>query len=371
MNFEHWQRIVIKVGSALIAPTNAGCSSKYLLSIANFIMQCRSSGIQVVLVSSGSIAAGAHLFNRNEESKNANNIVIKKAMAAAGQSEMMATWDKLFDFPTAQVLLTHADLRKRDRYESIRDTIDTLLENGILPIVNENDAVTTDKLKVGDNDNLSAMVATAANADTLIICSDIEGLFTSNPQLNKDAKLVSDVYQINDEIYAMAGGATSSVGTGGMKTKIEAAEKAVSHGIDTYIVNGFKKESFQSLLAGSNPGTHFFPHKDPMLDGVHWMRHTTRALGELIVGNQYKIGTNEATDLLVADDLLSVNGDFSSGDIVLLRKHNGDKLAKVKTNYSSCLLNFVADSDNQDFSEELDKTQAPIISKQYIALMES
>jgi len=371
VNFEHWQRIVIKVGSALIAPTNAGCSSKYLLSIANFIMQCRSSGIQVVLVSSGSIAAGAHLFNRNEESKNANNIVIKKAMAAAGQSEMMATWDKLFDFPTAQVLLTHADLRKRDRYESIRDTIDTLLENGILPIVNENDAVTTDKLKVGDNDNLSAMVATAANADTLIICSDIEGLFTSNPQLNKDAKLVSDVYQINNEIYAMAGGATSSVGTGGMKTKIEAAEKAVSHGIDTYIVNGFKKESFQSLLAGGNPGTRFFSHKDPMLDGVHWMRHTTRALGELIVGNQYKIGTNEANDLLVADDLLSVNGDFSSGDIVLLRKHNGDKLAKVKTNYSSCLLNFVADSDNQDFSEQLDKTLAPIISKQYIALMES
>ena len=367
MNFENWQRIVIKVGSALIAPTKNGCSSLYLLSIANFIVQCRLSGIQVVLVSSGSIAAGAHLFNNNK----ADSIVIKKAMAAAGQSEMMATWDKLFDFPSAQLLLTHADLRNRVRYESIRDTIDMLLDNDILPIINENDAVTTDKLKVGDNDNLSAMVATAANADALIICSDIDGLFEENPELNANAELVSEVYQINDEIYAMAGDTTSDVGTGGMKTKIQAAEKAVSHGIDTYIVNGFKEQSFHTLLTGGNPGTHFFPHKDPMLDGVHWMRHTTRAQGELIVGNQYEISSNEAADLLVADDLVRVNGDFASGDIVLLRKNNGDKLAKVKTNYSSCLLNFVADSDNQDFSEELDKTQEPIISKQYIALMES
>ncbi len=371
MNFEKGQRIVIKVGSALIAPSKAGCSSQYLLSIANFIAQCRLSGIQVVLVSSGSIAAGARLFNNNSVNKDVNNIVIKKAMAAAGQSEMMATWDELFDFPSAQLLLTHADLRNRVRYESIRDTIETLLDNDILPIVNENDAVTTDKLKVGDNDNLSAMVATAANADALIICSDIDGLFEENPQLNKDAKLIADVYKIDDDIYAMAGGATSAVGTGGMKTKIQAAEKAVSHGIDTFIVNGFKEESFQTLLMGGNPGTHFYPYKAPMLDGVHWMRHTTRAQGELIVSDQYEISTNETSDLLLADDLISVNGDFSSGDIVMLRKDNGDEVAKVKTNYSSCLLNFVADSDNQDFSEQLDKTQDPIISKQYIALMET
>ncbi len=371
MNIKQWQRIVIKVGSALIAPAKTGCSSQYLLSIANFIIQCRLSGIQVVLVSSGSIAAGAHLLKTNTQNSDAANIVIKKAMAAAGQSEMMATWDELFDFPAAQLLLTHADLRNRVRYESIRDTIETLLDNDILPIINENDAVTTDKLKVGDNDNLSAMVASAAHADALIICSDIDGLYEENPHINKDAKLIADVYQIDDDIYAMAGGATSDVGTGGMKTKIQAAEKAVSHGIDTYIVNGFKEQSFQTLLANGNPGTHFYSHKSPMLDGVHWMRHTTRAQGELIVGNQYDITDNETSDLLLAEDLLSVNGDFSSGDIVMLRKDNGDKLAKVKTNYSSCLLNFVADSDNQDFSEQLDKTQEPIISKQYIALMES
>jgi len=202
MNRSNWKRIVVKVGSALIAPNRQGCSSHYLLSIAQFIVRCRMQGIQVVLVSSGSVAAGAHLFP--EETK--KNIAIKKAMAAAGQTEMMATWDKLFDFPSAQVLLTHADLRDRERYVSIRETLDSLLDHGVLPIVNENDTVTTDKLKVGDNDNLSAMVATAADADALIICSDVDGLYDKNPHKHDDAKLLSWVDKIDESIYAMAGG---------------------------------------------------------------------------------------------------------------------------------------------------------------------
>ena len=153
MSHPNWKRVVIKVGSALISPNQQGCSSHYLLSIAQFIVRCRANGTQVVLVSSGSVAAGAHLFPEQEKS----DIAVKKAMAAAGQTEMIATWDRLFDFPSAQMLLTHADLRDRERYVSIRETIFSLLDNNILPIVNENDTVTTDKLKVGDNDNLSAM----------------------------------------------------------------------------------------------------------------------------------------------------------------------------------------------------------------------
>ena len=167
----------------------------------------------------------------------------------------------------------------------------------------------------------------------------------------------------------MAGGATSAVGTGGMKTKIQAAEKAVSHGIDTYILNGFKETGFNAFLAGENPGTHFFPHKKPMLDGIHWMRHTTRVQGELIVNNQYEIESNQVADLLVMDDIIDVKGNFSSGDTILLRKDNGEELAKVKTNYSSCLLNYVSGSDNNDFSEQIDKTDDPILSKQYVAIM--
>lgn len=358
MNKQNWNRIVIKVGSALIAPNNDGCSSQYLLSIANFIVRCRMSGIQVVLVSSGSVAAGSHLFTNNSNS----SMTIKKAMAAAGQSEMMATWDRLFDFSTAQLLLTHADLRDRDRYVSVRDTIDALLDNGMLPIVNENDAVTTDKLKVGDNDNLSAMVATAAKADVLIICSDINGLYTSNPNIDEDAKLVGDVHKIDSSIYIMASGATSSVGTGGMITKIEAAEKAVSRGIDTFIVNGFVESTFNELLKGNNPGTHFHPYKEPLQDQQHWIRHTTKEQGELIVDDQFSI-EKDSDELLKPQDLLEVEGEFSAGDVVLLRKNNGDKLAKVKTNFSSCLLNFVASQDNEQIWEQLDNTDESILSE--------
>jgi glutamate 5-kinase len=364
-----WKRIVIKVGSALIAPNQNGCSSHYLLGIAQFVLRCKAMGIEVVLVSSGSVAAGAHLFNAQEENTKPS-IAVKKAMAAAGQMEMMATWDRLFDFPTAQILVTHGDLRDRERYVSIKETIFSLLENGILPILNENDTVTTDKLKVGDNDNLSAMVAAAADADTLIICSDVDGLYDSNPHENPDAKLIASVPDITDEIFSMAGGATSAVGTGGMKTKIQAAEKAVAHGIDTYVVNGFTVQTFNTLLNGKNPGTHFSPDKKPMNDHLHWMTHTSTAQGELVVQNDFDTELDGDSEQLTSSEIIAVNGDFAVGDTILVRKDDGTRLAKAKSNYSSCLLSFITEQDDQDFANKFQDTTGPIISDSNIALLE-
>lgn len=375
MSLVSWKRIVIKVGSALIAPNQNRCSSRYLLGIAQFIVRCKSIGIEVVLVSSGSVAAGAHLFSdiehqekRHEEKR--PTLAVKKAMAAAGQMEMMATWDRLFDFPTAQILVTHGDLRDRERYVSIKETIFSLLENGILPILNENDTVTTDKLKVGDNDNLSAMVAGAADADTLIICSDVDGLYNANPHENPEAKLLSSVADIDDNIFAMAGGATSLVGTGGMKTKIEAAKKAVAHGIDTYIVNGFTEQTFNALLAGRNPGTHFAPDKKPMKEHLHWMTHTSTAQGEVVVENDFNAELEGDSEQLTSNEIVAVNGDFGVGDTILVRKDNGTRLAKAKSNYSSCLLNFIAEQDDQAFASKFQSTTGPIISDNNIALLE-
>ncbi|MDM7859900.1 glutamate 5-kinase [Alteromonas sp. ASW11-36] len=365
MDNTHWKRIVIKCGSALIAPEKNGCSSHYLLSIAHFILRCRERGIDVVLVSSGSVAAGAHLFNEEEQT-----LAVKKAMAAAGQTEMMATWDKLFDFATAQVLLTHADLRNRDRYENIRSTIDTLVNNGILPIVNENDTITTDKLKVGDNDNLSAMVAAAFDADALIICSDVDGLYDKNPHKHDDAKLLSWVTNIDESIYAIAGDAVSSVGTGGMKTKIQAAEKATSHGIDTFIVNGFTELSFNQLLQGKNPGTHFQPLAKPLSDHQHWMTHTTRAQGELVVEDHFDMQDEEHNEPLTGAALKEVKGQFNVGDTVLVRKDDGTKIAKARSNYSSCLLSFIAEQENPEYADEFQKTTGPILSENNIAILE-
>ena len=362
----HWKRIVVKVGSALIAPHKKGCSSRFLLGIAQFIANCRAQGCQVVLVSSGSVAAGWHRF----PGVTSPDVSTKKAMAAAGQADMMATWDKLFDFPSAQLLVTHGDLRDRERYISIKDTVFSLLKHGLLPIINENDAVTTDKLKVGDNDNLSAMVAAAADADALIICSDVKGLYTKNPNLHDDAKLIKQVTDINADIYAMAGGATSDVGTGGMRTKIQAAEKAISHGIETVIVDGFDSNTFNQLLKGQNPGTLFTPFEHPMQEHLHWMTHTSQAQGELIVENDFDADLEQQNTQLTSDDVVAIKGNFSVGDTVLVRKGDGTKLAKAKSNYSSCLLNFIAEQDDRDFANDIQQKTGPIISGKNIAILE-
>ena len=248
MSFPNTKRLVIKVGSALIAPEKQGCSTQYLSNIAHFIHACTERGIQVILVSSGSVAAGNHLFDTEQPTTS-----MKKAMAAAGQTNMMAVWDELLSMPLAQILLTHGDLCDRERYLSIKETIESLLDNNIMPIINENDTVTSDEIKVGDNDNLSAMAAAAIDADTLIMCTDVSGLYNKNPNQHHDAFLINEVPEITPFVYQMAGGAVSNTGTGGMKTKIEAAEKATAHGISTYIINGFNASSFTSLTCWRKP----------------------------------------------------------------------------------------------------------------------
>lgn len=367
MKNHQWKRITLKVGSALIAPDRKGCSSRYLLHIAKFILQCRDMGIQVILVSSGSVAAGAHFFGNIEKP----SLAIKKAMAAAGQNEMMASWDRFFDFPSAQILLTHGDLQDRERYDSVRETIFALLEHGILPVINENDTVTTDELKVGDNDNLSAMVAAAADADALIICSDVDGLFDKNPHTHADAKLIKEVCNIGYDIFAMAGGAhVNGVGTGGMKTKIEAAEKATSHGIRTYIVNGFKESSFELMINGLNPGTVFTAYARPMQENLHWMTHTSKAQGELVVESNFDHPLDENSDQITSNEVVEVRGDFSAGDTILVRSDDGKHLAKAEVNYSSCLLSFINDHDGGEDGNEFQHQTGPVISDKNIAVLD-
>lgn len=364
-NKKIWNRIVLKVGSALIAPDKNGCSSRYLLGIAEFIVKCRMRGIQVLLVSSGSVAAGSTSFDTSKE----RSIAVKKAMAAKGQMEMMASWDRLFDFDVAQLLITQGDLQIHERYESIRETAFELLNNNILPIVNENDAVTSDEQKVGDNDNLSAMIAAAVDADCLIICSDVDGLYTDNPNTNPEATLLKEVVSIDSKIMAMASGPDNAVGTGGMRTKLEAAEKATSSGILTYIVNGLKTESFNQLLKSNNPGTKFLPFKRPLDDRTHWMTHTSKARGEIIVLNQVAEQANG--DCLDFDykDIVNVVGEFSNGDTVLVRTEKGKQLAKATSQHSSCTLNFMLNKDI-DTSAITSVDEHPIISEETLVILE-
>ena len=273
-----FNRAVIKVGSALVAPDANGCSGKYVAAIANFINQCQLAGKEIILVSSGSVAAGRTLIHHGSPIP---SIPTKQAMASVGQMQMMANWQKHITSPCSQLLITHADLKNRQRYINIKNTLRVLIENNILPIFNENDTVATDELKVGDNDNLAALVALVSEADCLIILSDIDGVYNADPRTNPDAVMFDEIPKITQEIYAMAGSTTNVIATGGMKTKIQAADKATENGIDTYIINGKKTEVFNKLLKGENPGTRFIAQQAATKAKQQWLKHTLKSAGKI------------------------------------------------------------------------------------------
>jgi glutamate 5-kinase len=313
VNLNNWDRIVIKIGSALIAPDGEAVSGQYLLAIAHFITECRKLGKEVILVSSGSVAAGRLTVNSGD---NVPTIAQKQAMAAVGQMKMMANWQRFFDFPCAQMLLTHGDLRDRRRYVNIKNTLRELLANNILPVVNENDTVATQEIKVGDNDNLAALVALVSEADALLICSDIDGLFDKDPNKHTDAKLIPEVDKIDDSIYALAGGTTNKLATGGMLTKIQAAEKATTQGINTLIINGFNRHSFDALLKGEPNGTLFKATNAKIKAKKHWLRHTLKAQGQVIIDNGAVNAIKNRGASLLSSGIVAIKNQWVKGEAV-------------------------------------------------------
>ncbi len=248
-----WQRIVIKVGSSLIAPSGNGCSSQACLAIAHFIQQCLQANKQVIVVSSGSVAAGRNRMQQHAQL----SLAQKQAMAAVGQCQVINHWQRFFDIPVGQILLTHDDFNHEKRRTNALNTLEELLQLNALPIINENDSVATEELKIGDNDNLAANVATLIKADLLLLCSDVDGLYSANPRTCSEARFISEVSQITSEVYEVAGGAHHQYATGGMRTKIQAAEKATKAGINTLITNGQNGRRLSDLLEGMNIGTLF------------------------------------------------------------------------------------------------------------------
>jgi glutamate 5-kinase len=329
MNFK---RVVIKVGSALIAPDENGCSGEYLLAIARFITECHKVNIEVILVSSGSVAAGRQLIQHGSPIP---SIPIKQAMASVGQMQMMANWQRFFDVPCSQLLITHGDLQDRQRYINIKNTLRILLENNILPIVNENDTVATDELKFGDNDNLAALVALVSDADCLMILSDVDGVYNKDPRGNSDAVMFTEIKEITDEIYAMAGNTTNPIATGGMKTKIQAAAKTIENGVDTYILNGSNSDIFEKLLKGENPGTHFIASQDVRKAKKHWLKYTLKSNGKIFLDQGAVDALVKKGASLLPSGIKHSVGVFVSGDPVdIINAHTKQHIAKGISQYS-------------------------------------
>jgi glutamate 5-kinase len=311
MRYQDCNRIVLKIGSALIAPSGTGCSTQYTLPIARFIHQSQQDGKSVILVSSGSVAAGRQHI---KHSGNRPSLAQKQAMAAVGQNAMMANWMRYFDQPCAQILITHADLENRESYLNIRNTINELLANDVLPIVNENDSVATEELKVGDNDRLAAMVAILTEADVLMIASDVNGLFSADPKSNSDAVHIPLVDTIDESILAKAGGTSNHLATGGMKTKIDAAIKATSHGIDTLLFEGSAPANLEGFVCGEKLGTHFLAKSEELTARKHWVKHTLKAKGQILVDQGAVNALLDKGASLLSVGICGTNGRFEKGD---------------------------------------------------------
>ncbi|GAA0813354.1 glutamate 5-kinase [Colwellia sp. D2M02] len=356
MNFN---RAVIKVGSALVAPSKDGCSGKYTLAIAQFITKCQQQGKEIILVSSGGVAAGRNLIQHGSPEL---SVSTKKAMASVGQMQMMANWQRFFDKPCSQILITQDDLADRERFISIQRTIQIHLDNNILPIVNENDTVITNMLAIGDNDNLAALVAQACEADCLFILSDIDGLFNKDPNAHPDAELIPVIDKITDDIYSMAGTSRNPIATGGMKTKIEAAEKAIEHGIHTYIINGTKSEVFASVLENKNPGTRFTAHTNIITAKKHWLKHTLKSQGQINLDKGAVNALINKGASLLPSGIKSVHYAFEAGDAIELIDDQTNKvIAKGICAYNHHDLKRIIGKQSDDISDILGHDEGDVI----------
>lgn len=250
-------RVVIKVGTSTLTHQNGNINIRKIENLCKVISDLKNSGLEIIFVSSGAIAMGVGKLGL---SKKPEDIPSKQACAAIGQCELMYTYDKLFqeyNHTVAQMLMTGADFENEERHTNFDNTLNRLLEFGVLPIVNENDTIATSEIKVGDNDTLSAIVATSAKADLLILLSDIDGLYTADPHKVSDASLIPVVTEINDEIRNLAGAAGTARGTGGMVTKLHAAEICMDAGIDMMIANGSNPNVLYDIFDGKSVGTRF------------------------------------------------------------------------------------------------------------------
>ena len=348
------KRIVVKVGSSTITHANGKCDFSRIDKLARELSDWQNQGKEMILVTSGAVAVGVDRLGLPGKPK---TIPGKQAAAAVGQGILMHTYEKIFaeyGQVVAQVLLTRMETIDRHRYTNARNTFMELLRQRVIPIVNENDVVALDELKIGDNDNMSALVASIVDADLVIILSDVDGLYTANPQTHPDAKLVSRVEEITPEIEASAGGAGSSVGTGGMFTKIQAAKNATTSGINLVIASGSEKEAISRILEGEKVGTLFVSKENRLQFRKRWLAFGSRIMGRVIVDGGCEQAIKKAGGCSILPvGIAAVEGDFEAGNTVSVVTAGGREIARGLSHYSSDELKKIAGCQTAEIEERL------------------
>lgn len=328
------RRLVVKVGSALVTNNGEGLAVEALADWARQIAGLRADGREVVLVSSGAIAAGMQRLGWSARPKEMHQL---QAAAAVGQMGLAQVYESVFarnGLHTAQILLTHADLVDRTRYLNARSTLVTLLELGVVPIINENDTVVTDEIKFGDNDTLGALVVNLIDADALIILTDQQGLYTADPRRDPGATLISEERAENTALEAMAGGAGSGISKGGMITKVRAAQRAARSGTHTCIASGREPDALLRVAAGDDIGTLLYATSTPLAARKQWMADHLQLAGSLTL-DQGAIDALQSGRSLLPIGVIAVDGDFARGSVVACRNGKGREIARGLVNYAS------------------------------------
>ena len=352
-------RWVVKVGSSLLTADGQGLDYAIIDQWTAQIAALMADGTEVVLVSSGSIAEGIARLKWTKRPTRVNEL---QAAAAVGQMGLIRAYEtgfQRFDTLTAQILLTHDDLSDRRRYLNSRATITTLLKHGVLPIVNENDTVTTDEIKLGDNDTLGAQVANLIDAEVLILLTDQSGLFDKDPRHNSDATLLERANASDPDILSLAGPAGSSLGSGGMRTKVLAAERAAQNGTTTVIADGREPNVLLRLNAGEPLGTMLTSNKKLLDARKRWLADHLRAKGTLIVDNgASRVLTNNGSSLLAAG-VKSVSGNFSRGELVSCIDTAGREVARGLINYNATDTRKILGASSDKFDDILGYSSEP------------
>jgi glutamate 5-kinase len=354
MKIQTFQRIVIKLGTSTLTAGTVHISPPQVVELARQAAHLHAEGKELVIVSSGAIAAGREQLKFRRLPK---DIPAKQMLAAVGQPRLMALYEQIFglyDLQVAQVLLTRADLADRRRYLNARNTLTALMDQRILPIVNENDTVATEEIRVGDNDNLSALVANLIEADLLALLTDQPGLFTADPRLDANAEMIREVtgQEIPKDLWRAAGGTETALGVGGMVTKLQAAELARRSGSAVVIASGAETDVLLRLAHGEALGTYFSPLGTALEGRKRFLLAVPQSPGALVIDDGAVQALRRRGSLLPVG-LMQVSGQFQRGDIVKVTGQDGRELARGIVNYASNDLRSICGVQSEDIDDVL------------------
>lgn len=344
LDFVNAKRIVIKLGTNVLRGDSGNVSLPRIYAFIEDIANLVKSGKEVIVITSGAVSMGKKRLNL----ENTNGTALKQACAAIGQSKLMSIYENGFDtygLTAAQILLTEDDFSVRERYLSLRTTFNKLLELGVIPVINQNDTVSTleiapryieEDMQVcfSDNDKLSALVASELDADLLIILSDVEGLYDKNPKTNPDAKLIKSVSEVNDEILSLATGASEG-GRGGMETKLQAAHMVTRFGGKVLIANGKEPFIIRRIFKGEDLGTMFLPTDENLSDKKRWIGYATNIIGKIKVNDGAKQALINQEKSLLPIGVLEIKNTFNKGDVVSILDEDEHEFARGIVNYDS------------------------------------